>query len=117
VFVDVDGLKIINDTHGHAAGDDALREVAQQIRVAMRPYDLCVRYGGDEFLCVFLNAVPVHVQSRFDSVNQNLAETQVPCSISAGVAELDEADSVDDVIARADAQMYRGRERRKVPRG
>src|SRR4029079_687558 len=52
IVMDVDEFKAINDTHGHHVGDRALREVAQVLRSAIRPYDVCVRYAGDEFIVV-----------------------------------------------------------------
>ena len=50
--MDVDGFKAINDTYGHSVGDHALREMAAALQSALRPYDLCVRYAGDEFIVV-----------------------------------------------------------------
>src|SRR5207248_9048593 len=52
IVMDVDGFKSINDTYGHNVGDHALREVAIALQGALRPYDLCVRYAGDEFIVV-----------------------------------------------------------------
>src|SRR5215510_9323204 len=52
IVMDVDEFKVINDTHGHHVGDLALREIAQVLRAAIRPYDVCVRYAGDEFIVV-----------------------------------------------------------------
>jgi diguanylate cyclase (GGDEF)-like protein len=49
--VDVVGLKAVNDVHGHAAGDRVLQHALRRIRTHVRPYDLIVRVGGDEFLC------------------------------------------------------------------
>jgi GGDEF domain-containing protein len=50
IVMDIDGFKAINDTYGHNVGDHALREVATALQGALRPYDLCVRYAGDEFI-------------------------------------------------------------------
>jgi diguanylate cyclase (GGDEF)-like protein len=52
IVMDVDGFKAINDTYGHNVGDAALRSVAHELQDALRPYDLCVRYAGDEFIVV-----------------------------------------------------------------
>src|SRR5438552_15052647 len=50
-FVDVDGLKAVNDSQGHLAGDALLRLLGETLRANVRPYDVIVRYGGDELLC------------------------------------------------------------------
>jgi diguanylate cyclase (GGDEF)-like protein len=113
VFVDVDGFKALNDDHGHAAGDDLLRTVGNQIRRALRSYDLLVRYGGDEFLCVLSDTNAGDAARRFDSVNAALAVGSIRVSLSVGVAELVVADTAEDAVARADAAMYRGREQRR----
>ena len=55
VFVDVDGLKQINDDHGHLAGDELLALISEVIRAHLRSYDTVVRYGGDEFVCAMPN--------------------------------------------------------------
>src|SRR4030095_1539087 len=52
LVMDLDNFKYINDTHGHHVGDRALRELAGVLRAAIRPYDICVRYAGDEFIVV-----------------------------------------------------------------
>ncbi|MBA2695858.1 MAG: GGDEF domain-containing protein, partial [Actinobacteria bacterium] len=57
-FIDVDHLKQVNDTRGHAAGDRLLQHVADALRSRLRSYDLVVRYGGDEFICVMPGSAP-----------------------------------------------------------
>jgi diguanylate cyclase (GGDEF)-like protein len=112
VFVDVDGLKMVNDERGHVAGDALLRMVAQQIRARLRNYDLLVRYGGDEFVCLLSNTNARDARSRFDSVRAALADGPHPGSVSVGVSELRLADTAETALARADAAMYRSREDR-----
>ena len=108
-FVDVDHLKAINDTHGHAAGDHALIAVADTLTAALRPYDLIIRYGGDEFLCT-AQGIDVHAaRLRFAHVNEILDRTVHGVSVTAGVALLRPGESTEAVIARADADLYQQR--------
>ncbi len=109
-FVDVDGLKQINDSSGHAAGDQLLRAVADAIRAHLRPYDLVVRYGGDEFLCGFLDLPAAASAKRFALVNADLAETQ-QASVTVGLAEFETGDALDELIERADTALYAEKQR------
>jgi diguanylate cyclase (GGDEF)-like protein len=108
-FLDVDQLKAVNDSGGHAAGDRVLVEVANAVRAQVRPYDLIIRYGGDEFLCACSGLEATEVIRRLGLVNAVLAEASGHASISTGIAMLRSADTVDDLIARADAALYRQR--------
>jgi diguanylate cyclase (GGDEF)-like protein len=107
-FVDVDGLKGINDSLGHAAGDELLRETADSIRARLRPYDLIIRYGGDEFLCALLDVAMAEAAKRFSLVNADLAAAR-QASVTVGLTELEADDALGDLIARADEAMYRER--------
>ena len=108
-FVDVDGLKAINDAHGHAAGDRALRAVAAALLDGLRSYDLVVRYGGDEFLCGLPGSDLDAAQRRFDAVARTLAEQNPGTSVSIGLAELADPDTLGALTARADASLYAAR--------
>ena len=110
-FVDVDGLKKINDSGGHAAGDRVLVRVARALTAGLRPYDLVVRYGGDEFLCVIADGSPLGVADRMQVVNEALADGPVPSRISVGVAGLRTDDTLETLIGRADDDLYRRRRR------
>ena len=108
-FVDVDGLKAVNDRDGHLAGDHLLREVAGALRAGLRSYDLIVRVGGDEFLCALTGVALSQVRRRFDDIGQELAARVHGGSISAGFAELGDYDDMWDLIARADDALRDGR--------
>jgi diguanylate cyclase (GGDEF)-like protein len=104
--IDVDSLKAVNDSLGHAAGDALLRDVATAITSAMRSYDATVRWGGDEFVCA-LSDVTLEVASDRVSEIQQALETRRPgASISAGLALLTSNDTLETLIARADAALY-----------
>ena len=105
-FVDVDGLKATNDTHGHAAGDQLLRDLVAALRAGLRSYDLVLRYGGDEFVCVLPGAEIDGAQRRFDDVARELTGRNATASISVGLAELQSGDTAAALIRRADAALY-----------
>jgi len=109
-FIDVDHLKVINDSHGHAAGDRTLVEVARSITAKLRSYDLVMRYGGDEFVCAISGLSFADVKERLTFVSAPLAEAPERASVSVGLAELRSEDSLESLIARADAALYRGRQ-------
>jgi diguanylate cyclase (GGDEF)-like protein len=114
-FVDVDGLKSINDSRGHGAGDQALLNVADALRATLRSHDLVIRYGGDEFACVIAGLSAGDAAARLALVNTALAEAPKPASITVGVAELQPNDSIEDLLARADAALYRERPPQRRP--
>jgi diguanylate cyclase (GGDEF)-like protein len=104
-YVDVVGLKAVNDTHGHSAGDALLQRVVRGIRDHLRPYDLIIRLGGDEFLCAMSSATIQEGRQRFANVQATLATGPDPCRIKIGFAALAPEDSVADLIERADAEL------------
>jgi len=104
-YTDVVGLKAVNDTAGHAAGDLLLGHVVMTIRAHLRSYDLIVRLGGDDFLCVFSDATTEIVAQRFDVIEAALAREPNPCAIRVGIAALSGDESAAELIRRADALM------------
>lgn len=106
-FVDLDGLKAINDTRGHAAGDDALRTVVSTLRANLRSFDPVFRYGGDEFVVGMCDFNHADAMQRFEAIQESLVETGI--NISIGIAALEPGDTIDTLIARADAELVEGR--------
>ncbi len=113
-FVDVDGLKATNDSLGHAGGDLLLAAVAVTLETNLRPYDLIIRFGGDEFVCGMQDVHLVEAEKRFAEVNAGLAAEQ-HASVSVGLAQLEAVDTVEELIRRADADLYRRRGRGHPP--
>jgi diguanylate cyclase (GGDEF)-like protein len=111
-FVDVDHLKHVNDSHGHAAGDRLLQHVAAALRAKLRAYDMVIRYGGDEFVAVMSGLTAEGAAARLGSINAVLHSMSSGASMSVGVSELQPGDSPDDLVRRADEALYRGRSAR-----
>jgi diguanylate cyclase (GGDEF)-like protein len=108
-FVDVDGLKAVNDIHGHVAGDALLRLVSNSIRANVRPYDVLVRYGGDELLCAMPNLTAADARGRFEKIAADLRSVNTDHSVTFGLAEAESTDSLEELIARADEALLESR--------
>lgn len=106
-FVDVVGLKAINDTKGHGAGDALLRGVVAGLKARLRPYDLIIRLGGDEFLCAMSNLTIAAARERFVAVISTISQPPDPGAIRVGFAQLRPHESAAELIARADTEMIR----------
>ena len=116
---DVDHFKKVNDTYGHATGDDVLREVATRLTDSVRSYDAVSRYGGEEFLIV-LNGCRTRLgTARTDSIRRAIHKSPVdsvtgpvPISMSFGVAGTEEWPdaNAEQLIREADVALYRAKE-------
>jgi diguanylate cyclase (GGDEF)-like protein len=113
-FVDVDYLKAINDSGGHVAGDRMLVEVVGAFRANMRSYDLIIRCGGDEFVCALSGQTMIEATARLALVDTAIAEA-TDGSVTVGLAELHPDDSLETLVARADAALYRQRQQKRLP--
>jgi diguanylate cyclase (GGDEF)-like protein len=112
-FVDVDDLKSVNDEHGHRAGDQLLRDVAAGFASRMRSYDVVVRVGGDEFLCALPDVMLTEARLRFEEVVSELHHGPALRSVSFGLSELRDGDSLQELIDRADRDLMADRSRQR----
>ncbi len=120
VYADMDNLKPINDRLGHAAGDAAIKEVADLLSNAFRTSDVIARVGGDEFAILLSDAPDADApleRLAATVTERNLSASGTPrLEISVGVASTgpDDRESLGDLIARADAAMYADKRSRRV---
>jgi diguanylate cyclase (GGDEF)-like protein/putative nucleotidyltransferase with HDIG domain len=122
LVTDLDNFKEINDTYGHHVGDRALREVATALRGVIRPYDICVRYAGDEFIIVLPGCGQEEAERKRAeaqrAVDQVVFEVRPGRSISLGLSLgaaifPHDGESYEALLATADSRMYRDKTRRK----
>jgi len=114
LYVDLDGLKMINDTFGHKAGDEALIQVAQLLVGGVRRSDVVARIGGDEFGILLGHANEVSAHETAGRLVDMIADCDfmhegdaLPLSVAIGVAVIGADDEPDAIMARADEEMYR----------
>jgi diguanylate cyclase (GGDEF)-like protein len=114
LYVDLDGLKIINDSFGHSAGDKALIEVAGMLVGGVRKSDFVARIGGDEFAILLVHSDEANAHDTAKRLVDMIAGCDfshdgdaLPLSVAIGVAMITGDDTPDEVIARADEEMYR----------
>ena len=118
LFADLDKFKAINDTHGHAAGDEVLRTIAERLKAHSRSDDTISRFGGDEFLCLMTD---VHADSAIEQwVQKTIKQVQQPCELVVGdrmISQRVDASfgiavyprdgaTAEALISAADAAMY-----------
>ena len=114
LFVDLDGLKIINDTFGHRAGDESLIQVAELLSKGVRHSDVVARIGGDEFGILLESSDESAAQETAARLIEQISACEVlhdgealPLSVAIGVGMIDALDTAEAVIERADEAMYR----------
>lgn len=113
-FVDIDGLKYVNDSFGHAEGDKLIRDVSEMMRLSIRESDILFRMGGDEFVIIFpecnLNGarkVMRRLAEKMKAYNE-LSPKGYSASVSFGILESSRYDerTIEELLAEADNKMY-----------
>lgn len=114
LYVDLDGLKMINDTFGHKAGDEALVQVAQLLVGGVRRSDVVARIGGDEFGILLSHADEASAHDTAGRLVDLIADCDfmhdgdaLPLSVAIGVAVIGQDDEPEAIMDRADEEMYR----------
>ena len=114
LFVDVDGLKVINDSFGHRAGDEALVQIANLLSKGVRHSDVVARIGGDEFGILLENSDEAAAHETAARLIEQISCCEVlhdgeelPLSVAIGVGMIDALDTAEAVMERADEAMYR----------
>jgi diguanylate cyclase (GGDEF)-like protein/putative nucleotidyltransferase with HDIG domain len=122
MVMDLDSFKEINDNHGHHVGDRALCEVARVLRAAIRPYDICVRYAGDEFIVVLSGCGADEAEHKRQELQKSIDEVyfearpgkRLALGISIGAAVFpQDGESYEALLATADSRMYQDKAGRK----
>jgi len=122
LFLDLDGFKVVNDSLGHASGDQMLMEIAHRLRACLRPWDTVARHGGDEFTVLVeqINGledaedVARRIQREL-SIPIRLGDHEIFTNVSIGIAPANpEYRSTDEILRDADTAMYRAKARGKA---
>jgi diguanylate cyclase (GGDEF)-like protein len=122
VMFDLNGFKQINDAHGHLAGDDLLKQFAQEMRSASRSTDVIGRWGGDEFIVILDCHLP-EAQKHLErmqkwvfgeyEIQSGTGPAKVTMSAAVGVAECEPEESMKHLLGRADADMYKQKAKKR----
>ena len=121
LYLDVDAFKEINDSYGHAAGDETLQAVARLLQDVCRSSDVVARLGGDEFAVLLRDATPAQLAGLVDRIASGLAVSvavadHTPVTVSIGVSHHEPGQTLARLLAAADREMYAEKRRRSPAR-
>ena len=116
IMLDIDLFKRVNDTHGHAAGDDVLKSFTQTVKEITRSSDNFFRYGGEEFVILLSNTDAVGAQLLAERIRINVEATAIrhnkktiSITVSIGLTELKQVDNSQSLLERADKALYKAK--------
>jgi diguanylate cyclase len=116
-MIDVDHFKRVNDTHGHAAGDEVLRALVATVHKTMRATDMFGRYGGEEFLLILVDAASALVLAAMERIraavnarNWSTIAPDLSVTLSAGVASYRKGETIEQLLHRADQALYQAKD-------
>jgi diguanylate cyclase (GGDEF)-like protein/putative nucleotidyltransferase with HDIG domain len=124
VLLDLDDFKMINDDYGHLIGDRALQEVARVLQQTTRPYDTCIRYGGDEFVVLLSSCGRDEAEEQRRRLQNAVSAItlladdgrEIALRVSAGASVFpDDGETYERLLVRADRRMYRNKAQAKMP--
>ncbi|MDD5176536.1 MAG: diguanylate cyclase [Sterolibacterium sp.] len=113
-MIDIDRFKVVNDTHGHAVGDEVLKRTASLLAQSIRTVDVCGRLGGEEFVALLPDTDLAAARQVADRLREDIAQTRVKAvetfevsvTISVGICQLRKAETLDHLMIRADQALY-----------
>ena len=117
VMLDLDNFKLINDQHGHLAGDEVLRSFAERLRAALRQSDILCRWGGEEFILLLKNTDRHAAHELAEKLRQHCAEQRYPMdgdalqvTVSLGLSQWQQGEALHDLLSRTDRALYRAKQ-------
>ncbi len=117
LMIDLDNFKVLNDTHGHLAGDEVLRGFARNLRGCLRQADILCRWGGEEFIVLLKDTDPTVAQHLAEKIRLLAEQSRYPVgdvvlevNTSIGLTELAPGDTLHSLLNRADRALYRAKQ-------
>jgi len=114
LWIDIDWFKDINDTYGHAAGDESLKAIAEVIRETIRSYDMAARWGGDEFLVLLVNVDENELAQLAErlclQISRHEFSDSFSISVSLGGSMYVQGQDIDTLLQNADQALYKAKD-------
>ncbi|MBU5455172.1 diguanylate cyclase domain-containing protein [Caproiciproducens sp. MSJ-32] len=119
VFLDIDNLKLINDAYGHIIGDEVLRYISKKLTNSLDDNSMVFRFGGDEFILIFVNKTKEQIQSRIENIISEFNKVfiinnkEIYTTVSAGIYLSLKEESLEEIIRKADIARYHSKQNGK----